>query len=186
VSSRIEIQLVGDWGEQLRRNLDEFQARQKQALAETAREVASELRREIFHDIQAGGDFGNPWKHAVKVSTRSGGDEATITVRYSSSPLGQAAELFEEGGTVQGHPLLWIPLNDRQSLRQAIIRAGGAVYVQSRAGKHLLIGRDTHRPIAIGVEQITQHKRFHIHAVVERVAKDIPEIWRKKLAKLNK
>jgi hypothetical protein len=136
--------------------------------------------------LQAGGDFGNPWKHAVKVSTRSGGDEATITVRYSSSPLGQAAELFEEGGTVPGQPLLWIPLNDRQPLRKAIVAAGGAVYVQSRAGKHLLIGRDTRRPVAVGVEQITQRKRFHIHETIKRVVARAPEHYRAISAGLRK
>jgi len=182
----MRLSMRGDPAEQFRRDLDKYRRNIEEALARTARKVAAEIKTEIFKDIQSSGNFGKPWKSAVKVETAIKPGRAVITIRSSSSPLGQAAKLFEHGGDVHGQPLLWIPLNDRQSLRKAIVAAGGAVYVQSRAGKHLLIGRDTHRPIAIGVESITQQKRFHIHDVVERVARQVLDIWRKKLAKLNK
>lgn len=186
MSSRIEIRLAGDWGEQLRRNLDKAHEVMKKAVSATAKETAKELRSAIFEDIQSSGDFGKPWKSSVKVESAIGDGEATITVRYSSSKLGQAAKLFETGGTVHGDPLLWIPLNDRQSLRKAIVRAGGAVYVHGRDGGHYLIGRKTRKVIAIGAEQINQHKRFHIQEAVRRVADRVPAIYRAKLAKLNK
>lgn len=40
--------------------------------------------------------------------------------------------------------------------------------------------------MAIGVSQIVQRKRFHVHETIRRVAKRVPEIYRRKFAKLNK
>jgi hypothetical protein len=57
--------------------------------------------------------------------------------------------------------------------------------VRAGDGKHYLIGRKTRRPIAIGVEQIMQRKRFHIHETINRVVKRVPAYYREISAGLS-
>jgi hypothetical protein len=74
-----------------------------------------------------------------------------------------------------------------KEMRAAMIftRRGAAVYVRAGDGRHFLIGRKTRRPIVIGIEQITQRKRFHIHETIRRVAARVPAHYRAIFAKLN-
>jgi hypothetical protein len=85
------------------------------ALGMTARKLGSKIRTAVRKDIRSSGDFGKAWDNAVRVDTvpkrGPAAGLATITTRYSSSPLGRYAQAFQEGAAIHGKPMLWIPLS---------------------------------------------------------------------------
>jgi hypothetical protein len=178
----LRIKLSGDPGGQFKKNMTKLGGQMQQGIGRTARKTGSELKKAIYNNIKSGGNFGKPWKNAVRIETvpkRGGALSATVTTRYSSSPLGGAAQAFEEGATIHGNPLLWLPLHSvqRMSVRRFAQREGGLFSV-NRPGKHpLLFGRKSGKPAFVGLESVRLRKRFDLRGTVQTVAQRIPEFW---------
>jgi len=152
----------------------------QQGIGRTARKTGSELKKAIYNNIRSGGDFGKPWRNAVRVETtpkRGGASNATVTTRFSSSPLGGAAQAFEEGATIHGRPLLWVPLSFAKVNTRAR-RFSGGLFRVDRPGKHpLLLSRRDKKPKYVGLESVRLRKRFDIRGTVDQVAGRVPEFW---------
>lgn len=186
----MKIVFQSDAGKQFRRNMDALSDATAEAIGRTARKTGSTLAKEIFRDIQSAGHFGKSWRNAVKTETvpkRGPASSATVTVRYSSSPLGSFAQAFEEGALIRGRPLLWIPLSFTRLRMSAAkyARTQGGLFRVDRNGKPpLLFSKKDRKPKYVGLSEVHLRKRFHIKETIERVVARVPSFYAEQFAKV--
>lgn len=108
------------------------------------------------------------------------------------------SDIFEEGGSIAGHPLLWLPLKDaperigRQRITPALYaRHVGKLFTIRQDGKPPLLaakirtGQKGKRggiqlrtvPMFVGIDSVTLRDRFGIREVAAKVADQMPEIF---------
>lgn len=158
-------------------------------------DAASILKTKVRADIAAAG-FGPKWQSALRVNT------------YPAKPSMGAAlflfhripysDVFEEGATIRGKPLLWLPLHDAPkgasgraiSARQLIAtHAGGytGLIPVRRAGRApLLFGvtadkKRSPKPLYVGISSVTIRKKFHVASITQEVANQLPDLYSKNL-----
>lgn len=106
------------------------------AASKTMRELGAELKLAARADIAAGG-FSTRWQNALRVQVfpeRKESIDAAIYLKHNIP----YAEIFEKGGTVTGHPLLWLPLRNapqrigRKRITPALFEAAGGKLRRAR------------------------------------------------------
>lgn len=132
-----------------------------QAMKTAANMAASLIQAEVRGDISRAGNFGGDWLDAVQVETEdtSGGDmRITLTLDKPG------ATVFENGGTIQGHPLLWLPLSSTGRIPARDYP--DQLFSVNVAGKPpLLFSVADHLPKYFGVPSVTIPKKFHIREI---------------------
>jgi hypothetical protein len=121
--------------------------------------AASMLRSLAIRDIMSAGKFGARWINALSVGVSG----TRNNMKLSMSLDVPGADILEEGGEIQGKPLLWIPISgtDAEGV-QASDYSGGLFSVQSPTGTPLLFSREDKKPKYFGISQVTIPKLFHL------------------------
>lgn len=167
-------------------NTDEFKAgldlvrdRYDQAFAVAKNMIASMMRAGVAADIQGAGNFGNRFLETLTVTV----DGDTITTKITAP----GADIFETGGTIHGHPLLWIPISGTDAVGIEAGDYGGKLFSVNRkaGGPPLLFSVKDHAPKYFGVPSVTIPKKFHIEDVQARVMGDLKEIFDNALGAAN-
>jgi hypothetical protein len=148
------------------------------ALRETAANSVQEGRADI---ASAGPGFRGVWQQGLRYRTRNARDEgggpslqaeAIIYHRYG------IAGVFEEGATIEGRPLLWLPTTRGAP---APSKSGKKLVSATVRGTPLLFdAADTDRkrkPLYIGVPRVRIPKKFHITQIVERNVEKIAQAF---------
>jgi hypothetical protein len=101
------------------------------------------------------------------------------------------AGVFEEGATIPGRPLLWLPLptvpvgpGGRRLTPKKFIAQGNQLVSVKRPGKRpLLVGKvgDKSVPLFFGIPTVTIRKKFDVVAAVRRAAARLGEFYLKNL-----
>jgi hypothetical protein len=170
-------------GAQAKRSMAEVDRQVSLAIGMTARKTGSEIRQAVKKNIKSAGNFGPSWFNAVKVDVdpKRGPAErgATIITRFSSGRIGEMAQAFEEGATIQGKPMLWIPLSYTGLTMPAwkfAKTSGGLFSVQRQGGAPLLFSKEDQKPKYFGIEAVHLRKRFNIAEAAQSVVSKIP-VW---------
>lgn len=108
------------------------------------------------------------------------------------------SNIFEDGGSITGHPMLWLPLKDapahigRQRVTPALfVERVGPLFTIKRDGKPpLLAARSGGNqrgprgglkvrmvPMFVGIDAVTLRDRLQIREAVEKAAEQWPEIF---------
>lgn len=130
-------------------------------------------------DIAAAGKFGKRWTEGlrVEVQPRTGAlINAKITVTHDI----EFFNIFEDGGTIQGHPFLWIPLSYTGLSIPASVYAktfGGLFYVQPTSGHPLLFSLKDRKPKYFGITAVNMPKKFHIKEICGEVMARFAETY---------
>lgn len=138
----------------------------------------------------ASAGFGARWQNSLKTRTTFEDDSMSLLVFDTIPYFG----VFEEGGAISGHPVLWIPLPT------VPLGVGGRPLTpkaaSARFGKLVSINRQGHRPLLaakiegrharavplyVGVSRVTEPKRFAIKAIIDDVIASLPELFERNL-----
>jgi len=135
--------------------------RLQRAISATVNMIASMLLAEGRADISAAGNFGQRWTDGLHVTQQGSGGNMKLFFTHDIP----YATIFETGGTIQGKPLLWIPLSgtDAAGVRASAFPGGlfSARYPR-KSGPPLLFSIADKKPRYFGVESVTIPQKFHL------------------------
>lgn len=159
-----------------------YSAKQLTAIQAAARHVASDIETLGRANIRAGGDFSSSrWQQGfrAKLSFRS---RADIVIRISHSV--PYWKVFEEGRTIRGRPLLWIPLSFSQA-GQLGVRARdfpGKLFRVDRVGKAPLLMNES-GPQYFGKTSVRIPRKWRLRDIVKRTARKMSTFYREAMSR---
>jgi hypothetical protein len=154
------------------------------AMAAAAQETAEAIETKGREDISQAGNFGPAWTFGFKSTTSETSDGVQVVTTMSGKRHGW--RIFQEGKTIAGKPLLWIPLSgtDAKGI-PARKYPGGVVQNASRAGTLLLISKRDHRPKYHGMTSVTIPKKFHLIEIATEEGNKLSERFSKNFKKMS-
>lgn len=133
-------------------------------------------------DIARAGKFGTRWQDGLTVRTdpASGFQIRNEIVIAHTEP---GARNFEFGGTVQGKPLLWIPLSFSDAKgKRAADYPGGLFRVDRKSGPPLLLAIRDRQPKYVGKASVRIPQKFHLRDVAAGAMRvDFPKLYQANL-----
>lgn len=159
------------------------------AVAVTAgmQDAGALLKQRARQNVSQAG-FSQRWQNTIRVTTfPSDGRPSLDPAAYLRDTVPYSG-VFEDGATIRGAPLLWIPLRStpqlggRKPTPSLWARQVGPLVSVNRPGKPpLLFGplpgnRQARVPLFVGESSVTIRKRFDIHGVAEGVAAELPSL----------
>jgi len=167
------------------------------AAVEALKDVSEKAVDEGRADIGAAGpgfrhaQWQSGFKYHIKGQTVDGVPSMSA-MSFFSHRYG-IANVFQEGMTIEGHPLMWIPA------RKGIARLGGERRKNMRSDKKLTFAtvkgvplafdandKDRNRkPLYIGVPRVVIPKKFHLNEIIEKNAEKIGEAFLRRFKDSN-
>lgn len=168
-------------GPAFRNRTKRFGERAILAAQAAAQKAAADLVTEGKADMSASGNFGSDrWQNGLeaKVSFQSRSD---INIRFTHSVT--FWRVFEFGATIQGKPMLWIPLPFAEDAKGVRARDfGGQLFRVDRAGKAPLLMTSTGKGQAeakyFGKDHVTIPRKFHLRDVARSIAQRLPQYYK--------
>jgi hypothetical protein len=169
----VTFRLVGDKvaAPKFRQNLAGLHDRFQKAFTAAMNMAASMIKEKGDADIASAGNFGSRWTNSFKVTI----DNMRISMELDQPGAG----IFEFGGTIQGNPLLWIPISGTDAEgTQAKDYSGGLFSVnRKRGGPPLLFSIADKMPKYFGIESVTVPQKFHLRDVQRSVMANFRDIF---------
>lgn len=169
MTARFKVSIPDPWRQTIRERQQPIADAAVAALRETAR-ISVQAGRQ---NIASAGHFGLNWQRDLQFRMQnetSGGLaslDATAIIFHKSS----LAPIFETGKTIQGKPLLWIPLNPGMPSLARLRRQGKRLTFATVHGTPLAFDaddRDRHRrPLFFGVPSARIRKIWRITEIVQ-------------------
>lgn len=147
-----------------------FRDKAAAATQAAARAAARDIESEGRANIAAGGNFGSArWQDGfqAKVSYQS---KAELTIRITHGV--RYWVVFEEGRTIMGKPMLWIPLSFGQAKGVRAREFPGKLFRVNRLGKNPLLMNE-HGAQYVGVPQVRINRKWHLRDIVKRIARNL-------------
>lgn len=171
-------------GTKFKRSINRKAAAVREAARETAQETADDIMHECRADIAGAGHFGSRWTDGLQAVVGEGGGHIRIRVSMAVPYW----TVFQTGKVIFGKPLLWIPLSfagDALGVR-ARDYPGQLFRVDRRAGAPLLMapGKPAQAKY-FGKESVTIPKKFHVIEIIERLAKNMPKLYRENFRRIT-
>jgi hypothetical protein len=133
--------------------------------------IASMIRERSQADIMAAGNFGPDFVDALRVEVD--GD----TIRTTLDAPG--ANIFEEGGTIHGDPLLWLPISGTDAVGTRAREYGHGLFSVNRkaGGPPLLFSVEDRQPKYFGIPSVFIAKKFHLREIQTLVLENFKTIF---------
>ena len=160
-------------GRKFKQNLAGIADRWEAALTAAANMAAAMIEDQARQDMAASGHFSNlaDGLH-VKVEGAIGNMRIAM---YADDPR---IALFEEGGTIEGNPLLWIPISGTDAEGVHASEYPEQLFsVQSYSGRPLLMSVADKLPKYFGIEEVTIPKKFHLRDIQKSVMANFRQIF---------
>lgn len=182
----IRIYLDGDkFGQQFRRATERYGDKVRSAVRGAALDAAEEIEEKGREDIASAGNFGSRWTEGLKATVTEGGGNIRINVTEDVSYW----RIFQEGGTIEGNPLLFIPFSDSDAQGVSAKDYPSPLFRVDRLSDGLPIlfawsPGTKEPPVAtyFGKESVFEPKRFHLVEIAQEVARELPELYNKRLS----
>lgn len=159
---------------QLRANFDGAAKTFDKRITAAANMAMSMIVEESKADIEAAGAFGAAFTDDLTGSVEKTGSGIKISITHTDP----RAELFEEGGIIEGNPLLWIPLSNTDAFGiRASSYPNGLFSVTRRDGLPLLFSVADKKPRYFGITKVHIPKKFHLHEIATRVMENFKQIF---------
>jgi hypothetical protein len=158
----------------LKENFEGAASRFDRAITAAANMAASMIVDQSKADIASAGAFGDDFTSGLHAAVEKTGSNIQISITHDDP----RAALFENGGKIEGQPLLWLPLSgtDAEGVRAGEY-PGGLFSVQRRDGLPLLFSISDKLPRYFGIESVTVPKKFHIHEIAISVMQNFRQIF---------
>jgi hypothetical protein len=164
-------------GPKFKLNVKRFSAGQVAATQAAARRAKDEIETQGRANIRQGGRFGSArWQQGFKAKL-SFQSKTDITIRVTHDV--KYWVVFEEGRTIRGRPLLWIPLSFGQAAADNI-RARDypkPLFRVDRPGRAPLLLDDS-GPQYFGKESVTIPRKWHLRDIVKRIARNMGQYYK--------
>lgn len=162
-------------GPKFKQNLAGLQDRFAAALTAAANMARSMIEQQARVDIASSGKFGGEWISGLKVQLEN---EGLRNMRISMTHSDGRAKIFEQGGTIKGKPLLWIPLSGTDAVG---VKAGdyGGLYSVNNPGQKrpLLFSIKDKQPKYFGIESVTIPKKWHLAEIQKSVMGNFRQLF---------
>jgi len=140
---------------------------------EEAVTVAMNMARSFIEEVaradiaNAGGRFGESWTQGLHVKLEGSGSNMRLSMSHDKPQAG----IFETGGTIQGNPLLWIPISgtDAEGVQASEYGALFSARYPRRSGPPLLFSIADKKPRYFGTSSVTIPKLFHLQEDADSV-----------------
>jgi hypothetical protein len=154
-----------------KQNLAGLQGRFEKAFTAALNMAASMIKDQAKADIQNAGNFGSRYTDGLSVTVEN--------MRISMSLEAPGAEIFEKGGTIQGNPLLWIPISGTDAVGTRARDYGGKLFSVNRksGGVPLLFSVADKQPKYFGTESVTIPQKFHLKDTMNSVMGNFRSIF---------
>lgn len=167
-------------GPQFKAGVKRFVKKNKAAQLAAARRAAEDIEREGRANIRAGGNFGSSrWQQGFRAKL-SFVNSSQLVIRVTHDV--RYWRVFEEGRTIRGNPLLWIPLSFSQagSLKVRAKDFPAPLFRVNRPGKAPLLMSDA-GPQYFGKESVRIPKKWRLRAIVKQVARRMGRYYKEEL-----
>lgn len=158
----------------IQRNTQTNVVRLQAALSAAANMAASMIEEGARDDIASAGNFGSRWTEGIHCRVDPLSDMTYQLTTYHDIPF---ADVFEEGATIIGHPLLWIPLSGTDAEGISASDYPGALVSGNKNTKPLLFSVADKMPKYFGTESVTIPQKFHIGEVVTSVMSNFRQVF---------
>jgi hypothetical protein len=163
--------------EKLRKRSQKFSERMIRSIQAAANRAKEEIESQGRENIRAGGNFSSPrWQEGfqAKVSYQS---RQNINIRVTHDVF--YWRVFENGATIFGKPLLWIPLSgSKADLMGVRARDFGAPLFRVDRINGVPLLHDGTAPQYFGKESVTIPKKWNLRTIVRRVARRLGTFYR--------
>jgi hypothetical protein len=168
LSLRISVEIDSD---AFKRSIDGVAENYEAAFKVATNMIASMVRDAVTADIKSAGNFGSDFLGGLSVTTE---DNEIITTLDTPG-----AEIFESGGTIHGHPLLWLPISGTDAEGVQASDYGDQLFSVNRlaGGPPLLFSIKDRAPKYFGVPSVNIPKKFHIAETQLKVMENFPDIF---------
>lgn len=143
------------------------------ALDDAAKEAVKKGRA----NIRSAGRFSGPWVQGLRSRTyKNNGLDAAALIYHRFGIAG----IFEEGGTIRGKPLMWLPIGGRKLLA----RSGKNLASVNVPGRRPILVGDVQGkriPLFVGIDVVRIRKRFNIAGIVRAAASRIGEFYLRRI-----
>ena len=153
---------------------DRIRASARAASVNTAETIELKGRQ----DIERAGKFGSRWTEGLHADVSEGGGNVRVNVRHDVPYW----SVFEFGKTIEGKPLLWIPLSfsDVQPGTWARDYPAPLFRVDRKSGgAPLLFSAADKQPKYFGKESVTIPKKWHLTEIVKDAARNFRDVYQK-------
>jgi Family of unknown function (DUF6441) len=146
------------------------------------RETAANAVQEGRSNIAGAGNFGPKWQQGLQYRTVDAVDagEASLQARAVIFHKIGYAGVFEEGATIAGKPLLWIPTTPGAPTAS---RSGKKLTSATVRGRPMLFDANDkdrdRKPLYIGVPSVRIPKKWRITEIVKEHAAQLGELFLK-------
>lgn len=170
-----------DFGRALEATFKEASKPVTDAAVGALRDVAKVAVAEGRANILSAGKFTSRWAKALtyRVYANKGLDAAALI--YHKFAI---AGVFEEGATITGKPLLWIPIGNVRGRPKNFHGKLASVNLPGR--RPMLVGEVSGKriPLFVGIDRATIRKRFNIIAIVRNAAERLGEFYSQRFRQL--
>jgi hypothetical protein len=165
-------------GPLFRRSIARLGDRVRTAARGAAQDAAKEIVTLGRENMVAGGRFER-WAQGLdaKVTEGGGNIKIAVTIDRQQAPWFWT---FQEGVTIKGNPLLWIPLSFADVPKGTLARdyAGGLFRVDRKSGAApLLLSLVDKKPKYFGKEQVVEPKKFRVVEITREVARRVRSFY---------
>lgn len=151
----------GDLASKVKANLEAIVEKVNTAVTAAMNMAASMIQDQARANIAAGGNFGGRWTDGLHVTLNN--------MRISMSHDIPYADIFETGGTITGHPLLWLPLGGAQR--------GQPMFSAKNAKKPLMFSVADKTPQLFGIASVTIPKKWDLNGVIQNVLQNFADYF---------
>jgi hypothetical protein len=155
-----------------KQNLAGLGDRMEAAFSAAMNMAASLIKTQSDADIQAAGKFGERWTQALHVDVNGSLNNMRISVTNDIPYAG----IFETGGVIHGHPLLWIGLTGTDA-EGVEAKDYPGLYSGKGKGRPLLFSISDKKPKYFGIESVTIPQKFHTGTIVKSVMANFRSIF---------
>lgn len=152
-----------------------------EAMTLAGTETADTIEEKGRVDIASAGKFGPAWTkgfHSKPSSTSNG-------VKVVTTMSGRGWRIFQDGRTLLGRPLLWIPLSGTDADGKPRSKyPDPLVQTLSRKGLPLLVSTRDHRPKYFGKASVTIPKKFHLEEIAKAEGEKMGERFAEHFARM--
>jgi hypothetical protein len=147
----------------------------RSAMRGAAADVTNEIVARCRADIAGAGNFGERWINGFAASISEGGGNIRVELKHAVPYF----KVFTKQTTIQGNPLLWIPLSYTGLKLQARDYPGQLFYTKRRRdGLDLLGDVDDGEMKYFGKESVTIPKKFRTYEIISEEMRKLKDLYK--------
>jgi hypothetical protein len=150
---------------------DAIKARIQKATVAAVQKLSDNILQKGRADMASAGNFSSArWQQGLTADISGDGASRTITISHAVSYW----KVFQDGATIHGKPLLWIPFGNNKGPFP-----GRLFFVQPKSGgAPLMMSADDKQAKLHGHDQVTIPKKWHLVEIAQTEAKTLGALFR--------